>query len=103
MADIPYKYKGSILNPLKNLGFFARKPVTEPLQPRPAADNYRGFHVNDWEKCIGCRLCTEVCPQAVFEMQDNKADIVNFNACMECGACVQNCPSEAISVSPGVG
>ena len=53
--------------------------------------------------CIGCSLCTEVCPQAVFEMQDNKAEIVDFNACMECGACVKNCPSKAISVSPGVG
>ncbi len=59
--------------------------------------------VLDEEKCIGCSLCTEVCPQAVIEMIDNKAHIVDFNACMECGACVNNCPSKAISVSPGVG
>ncbi len=57
----------------------------------------------DQEKCLGCGLCTEVCPQAVFEMRGNKAHIVDFNACMECGACVNNCPSGAISVSPGVG
>ena len=57
----------------------------------------------DEDKCIGCNLCTEVCPQSVFEMRQNKAHIVDFNACMECGACVNNCPSEAISVSPGVG
>ncbi|MBW1643425.1 MAG: 4Fe-4S binding protein, partial [Deltaproteobacteria bacterium] len=25
------------------------------------------------------------------------------NACMECGACVNNCPSNALEVSPGVG
>ena len=55
------------------------------------------------EKCIGCSLCTEVCPHGVFEMRQNKARIVDFNACMECGACVNNCPSDAISVSPGVG
>lgn len=55
------------------------------------------------EKCIGCSLCTEVCPHAVFEMRQGKACIVDFNACMECGACVNNCPSGAISVSPGVG
>jgi len=27
----------------------------------------------DKEKCIGCSLCTEVCPQAVFEMKDKKS------------------------------
>lgn len=59
--------------------------------------------VLDREKCIGCGLCTEVCPQTVFEMRHNKAEIVDFNACMECGACVNNCPSDAIAVSPGVG
>ena len=53
--------------------------------------------------CIGCSICTEVCPQAVFEMDQGKACIVDFNACMECGACVKNCPSNAISVTPGVG
>ncbi len=55
------------------------------------------------ETCIGCSLCTEVCPHNVFEMRQNKSCIIDFNACMECGACVNNCPSGAISVSPGVG
>ncbi|MBI9090981.1 MAG: 4Fe-4S binding protein [Desulfobacterium sp.] len=59
--------------------------------------------VLDDEKCVGCSLCTEVCPHAVFEMAQNRALIVDLNACMECGACVTNCPSGAISVSPGVG
>jgi len=59
--------------------------------------------VLDQKKCIGCTLCTEVCPQSVFEIQGKKAEIVDFNACMECGACVKNCPAKAISVSPGVG
>lgn len=55
------------------------------------------------EKCIGCTLCTQVCPHAVFEMKDNKARIADLNACMECGACVNNCPAQAIEVNPGVG
>ena len=59
--------------------------------------------VLDPDKCIGCTLCTQVCPHNVFEMQDNTASLADYNACMECGACVNNCPSGAILVNPGVG
>jgi len=55
------------------------------------------------EKCIGCGLCTDVCPQNVLEMHGKKAVVVDFDACMECGACVNNCPSGALEVNPGVG
>ncbi|MBI5232373.1 MAG: 4Fe-4S binding protein [Coriobacteriales bacterium] len=57
----------------------------------------------DVEKCTGCRMCTVVCPHAVFEMRDSRATIVDRGACMECGACALNCASGAISVDPGVG
>lgn len=59
--------------------------------------------VLDREKCIGCSICTAVCPHHVLEMKEKKAAIVDFNGCMECGACVNNCPSGALSVNPGVG
>ena len=59
--------------------------------------------VLDPEKCVGCTLCTHVCPHHVFEMANNRAVIVDHNACMECGACVNNCPSGALEVTPGVG
>ena len=55
------------------------------------------------EKCTGCRRCIEVCPRAVFEMQDKKARITDKDRCIECGACANNCQYEAISVDAGVG
>ncbi|MBF0467953.1 MAG: 4Fe-4S binding protein [Desulfamplus sp.] len=55
------------------------------------------------DKCVGCGLCTVVCPHQVFEMNDGKAVIVDLDGCMECGACVNNCPVNAIEVNPGVG
>lgn len=57
----------------------------------------------DVDKCVGCGMCTLVCPHMVFEMVGNKAAVVDQDACMECGACSRNCPVEAISVRPGVG
>ena len=57
----------------------------------------------DSEKCVGCSLCTVVCPHGVFEMNGKLARLVDRNGCMECGACALNCPSAAITVTPGVG
>ena len=36
MRDIDFEDRGGLLAPLKNIRFFARKPVTVPLEPRPA-------------------------------------------------------------------
>jgi NAD-dependent dihydropyrimidine dehydrogenase PreA subunit len=55
------------------------------------------------DKCIGCGMCIEVCPHAVFVMQDGRAQIRELDACMECGACSKNCPVAAITVKAGVG
>lgn len=55
------------------------------------------------EKCIGCARCIEVCPHAVFSIEQERAQIQDRDACMECGACAINCPAEAITVNSGVG
>jgi NAD-dependent dihydropyrimidine dehydrogenase PreA subunit len=54
-------------------------------------------------ECIGCGRCMEVCPHQVFALSENRAHIVDFDACMECGACAMNCPVDAIRVEAGVG
>ncbi len=112
MSDIKYKDKGSILNPLKTLQFFARKPVTEPLGPRPATETYRGFHLNDWESCIGCGTCQKVCDNAAITMvhvPEAKEDpikgirplrpAIDYGRCCWCALCVDVCPTAAISLS----
>lgn len=57
----------------------------------------------DSETCNGCGRCLEVCPHQVFSIMGNKAQIIGFNACMECGACAKNCPTTAVHVEAGVG
>lgn len=55
------------------------------------------------ELCIGCGVCYDVCPHNVFAMNGRLAKIVHAGACMECGACQLNCPTDAIKVDSGVG
>ena len=57
----------------------------------------------DAQRCTGCRVCTLVCPHAVFAVEDGKARIRDLDACMECGACVTNCAAGALYVDAGVG
>ncbi len=112
MNDIDYKDSGSILNPLKNLSFFGRPSVTEPLEPRLAAVRYRGFHINDWDKCIGCSTCQKVCDNAAISMvkvpglpEDplegvrNLRPAIDYGRCCWCALCVDLCPTGSISLS----
>ena len=57
----------------------------------------------DRAKCNGCRMCMTVCPHPVFVSSNGRVEIADPDRCMECGACVRNCPQGALSVHPGVG
>ena len=51
----------------------------------------------DKEKCTGCESCVEECPSEAISMVDEKAEI-DLDACVDCGVCVDACPVEAISM-----
>ena len=50
------------------------------------------------EKCISCHMCDIVCPMGVFgrNAETKKYEVVNLDACEACGACIENCPTDAI-------
>ena len=48
-------------------------------------------------------MCVEVCPHSVFRIQNRKAQIMDLDLCMECGACAKNCAANALTVRAGVG
>ncbi|PLX38996.1 MAG: oxidoreductase [Hyphomicrobiales bacterium] len=112
MGDINPKPKGSFLKPLKSLSFLFKPPITLPMEPRPAAENYRGFHLNDWEKCIGCGTCQEICDNAAIRMisiPDLPSDpvkgvkprrpAIDYGRCCWCALCVDICPTGSLSLS----
>ena len=51
----------------------------------------------DVEKCTGCESCVDECPSEAISMVDDKAQI-NEDDCVDCGVCVDACPAEAISM-----
>jgi NAD-dependent dihydropyrimidine dehydrogenase PreA subunit len=53
--------------------------------------------------CTGCGRCVEVCPRAVFVKNGKTIRIAERDLCIECGACMMNCPARAIRVDAGVG
>jgi len=53
----------------------------------------------DAEKCIGDEECVEVCPTDVFEMQNDKAVVVNGDECLGCESCIEVCEQDAITVT----
>ena len=53
--------------------------------------------VVDAEKCTGCESCVDECPSEAISMQDEIA-VVDEEACADCGVCVDVCPAEAITM-----
>jgi Fe-S-cluster-containing hydrogenase component 2 len=51
----------------------------------------------DKEKCTGCESCVDECPSEAISMVSEKAEI-NADTCVDCGVCVDTCPAEAISM-----
>jgi Pyruvate/2-oxoacid:ferredoxin oxidoreductase delta subunit/bacterioferritin-associated ferredoxin len=53
--------------------------------------------VVDKAKCIGCGICTKVCPSLAMALVDKKA-VVKLEDCRGCGGCNQRCPVYAIDM-----
>ncbi len=128
--------KSSIFKPLRHFKYLFKKPLTHPLntifteknaeylnknnlirknviknsEPRTAPDNIRGFHVNDWDKCIGCGTCGEICPTDAIEMvprhdlprkagEFQQRPVIDYGRCCFCGLCVDTCTTGSLKMT----
>ena len=50
----------------------------------------------DPDKCDGCGACVEICPNEAITL--NEIAHVDEEECVECESCIDECPNEAISM-----
>jgi NAD-dependent dihydropyrimidine dehydrogenase PreA subunit len=57
--------------------------------------------VLDAERCKGAGFCEQVCPRNVFEVDHDRrlASLARAGQCVQCGACIVQCPFDALCFS----
>ncbi len=92
---------------LKNLQITLRtvytKSVTRlyPEEIMELPDAFRGQQHLDMDKCVGCGICSQMCPNNVIEIVKCGKWYPQFDNghCMFCGLCVDFCPNGALSMT----
>jgi NAD-dependent dihydropyrimidine dehydrogenase PreA subunit len=55
------------------------------------------YPVINYEKCIECGACVELCPNGVYEKESNSPNVIHPENCSTGGSCCQaQCPADAI-------
>jgi glutamate synthase (NADPH/NADH) small chain len=88
------------------------KPYTsiKPIQERPGAAAYRGFHINISQQCIGCGTCHAICQNDAIDMvrveefegrggDSGLRPRFDYGRCCWCALCVDMCPAGSLRMS----
>ena len=101
----PFRSIKGLAKPVKViLRTLVRKPMTlkfpyESLEP---VEGYRGRHSLNLEMCLGCGVCSMVCPNDAIEMVEfngGKYPQVHLGKCCFCGLCTEKCPRKALTMT----
>lgn len=55
----------------------------------------------DLRRCVGCRVCLEICPMDVFRFdEEHKKSVIAYpENCCSCGQCFLYCPTGSLQIS----
>ena len=88
--------------------FRKRATILYPFKEReliPVPKGLIGKLAFNLEKCIGCSMCSRVCPSTTIEMIDDetgkrpKRPIFYLDRCTFCAQCEEICPTHAIEMT----
>ncbi len=102
-----------LVEPFTALKYLFKRPatITYPDVKRETPAGYRGFHVNDQVKCIGCGLCEDICMNVAIDMvtpdtlknPKNTSGLiprVDYGRCCWCSLCTDVCPTKSLVLTP---
>lgn len=69
-------------------------------QPKPGLIFNSGYAPNfDQDLCVACEACMERCPSEALTLGDSNVPTVNLDRCFGCAACATGCPEGAIAMN----
>ncbi len=81
--------------------------VLYPWEKLDLPDGYRGRPGLVMDRCIGCGICSRICPNKCIEMVEVEYEgekclrpQVDMGRCLVCGYCAEYCPEDAMIMSP---
>jgi NAD-dependent dihydropyrimidine dehydrogenase PreA subunit len=80
-------------------------PGSTPLEGSSHFENQDWRITLDLERCAGVYRCWEVCPEACFEKvpESRQVRLAHDERCVRCGACVVQCPKDALFFEDATG
>ena len=53
----------------------------------------------NYEKCLSCKQCYDICPNDVFAVFAGKIYVKHPEDCQSCALCIMVCPNEACMIN----
>ena len=70
--------------------------ITEELKKNDVIINKKGRVIMDIEKCIDCGACVSLCPTEALHMDEKELLEYSLEKCIGCLLCIDSCPRMAI-------
>lgn len=101
-AGLPFRLLAmAVINALVSIDMIGSTPFYKTTIARwlEAGDNRSLFQPAVTEACTGCGACVDVCPKGIFSLPEDASSATAdlSRECMECLACLKQCPADAIA------